>query len=236
MVTIGVMQPYVFPYLPYFQLINAVQKFVIYDDVTFIKQGWINRNNILINGKPYLFTIPLEKASSFNIIRQTKLSPKLYPIWVDKFVQTIEQNYKKAPFYEKTASIIKKVLSNDYEFISELAYESLTSIAQYLKIDTEFIQSSTIYQNSELKSQARIIDICKKEKADHYINLIGGQELYSKNEFQEQGLTLSFIKSNTISYSQFKQNEFVSWLSIIDVLMFTDPDTIKKMLNNYELI
>jgi len=190
----------------------------------------------LLNGKPYLFTIPLEKASSFNIIRQTKLNPKLYPIWVDKVIQTIEQNYRKAPFYENTASIINKVFRHNYEFISELAYESLTSIGQYLKIDTEFVQSSTIYQNSELKSQARIIDICKKEKADHYINLIGGQELYSKNDFQEQGLTLNFIKSNTISYSQFKQNEFVPWLSIIDVLMFNDPETINKMINNYELI
>ena len=68
---LAIMQPYVFPYIGYFQLINAVNKFIFYDDVDYIKQGWINRNQILLNGKAYLFTIPLADASSLRKIKDT---------------------------------------------------------------------------------------------------------------------------------------------------------------------
>ena len=67
---LAIMQPYLFPYLGYFQLIAAVDKFVFYDDVNFIKNGWINRNRLLISGKVNYITIPLSGASSFLKINQ----------------------------------------------------------------------------------------------------------------------------------------------------------------------
>ena len=67
------MQPYFFPYIGYFQLINAVDKFIILDDVNYIKKGWINRNRILLNGKDYLFTIPCEKISQNKLINEVEV-------------------------------------------------------------------------------------------------------------------------------------------------------------------
>lgn len=91
---IAIMQPYIFPYIGYFQLINAVDKFIIYDDVNYIKQGWINRNKILLNNEDYLFTFPLKNASSYKKINEIELSENLYSKWKIKFFKTLEV-YKK---------------------------------------------------------------------------------------------------------------------------------------------
>ncbi|SIT93823.1 WbqC family protein [Pontibacter indicus] len=233
---LAIMQPYFFPYIGYFQLINSVDKFIVYDDVTFIKQGWINRNNILLNRKPHLFTVPLESASSFNFIKDTRLNQKFYSTWAEKFTKTLEQNYKRAPLLNATMTLVEEVLSTPTDTVSGLALKSLTLISDYLGINTEIIPSSVSYGNTHLKGQARVLDICKQEHALHYINPIGGQELYSKGDFLEHGLKLNFIKPNASTYRQFDNDEFVPWLSIIDVLMFNDRKVVRQMLEDYELI
>lgn len=232
---IAIMQPYFLPYIGYFQLINAVDKFIIYDDVSFIKGGWINRNNILINSNKQLFTLPLSNISSFNTIKNTTIDMKNYSIWLKKFEKTIYSSYKKAPFYERVVNIIFDVLNGEIESISDLNRELLIKISKYLNIKTEFISHSEIYNNSLKKGEERIIDICLQESAKIYINPIGGIELYSKDNFKKNGLELKFLKSKNIEYKQFN-NEFVPWLSIIDVLMFNSVEDIQKMLDEYELI
>jgi len=233
--TIAVMQPYVFPYIGYFQLINAVDKFVFYDDVSFIKQGWINRNKILVSGKEFLFTVPLEKASSFNFIKDTKINRAMYIQWMNKFILTIDQNYSKAPYADNIKVLLQEILSSEFSSISDLAIETIVRISAYLDIKTEFVRSSETYNNKDIDRQQRLIDICKKENADHYINALGGQELYQKEDFSKEGIKLNFIKSKPIVYQQLK-NEFVPWLSIIDVLMFNNKKEIHELLNQYELI
>lgn len=229
------MQPYIFPYIGYFQMIKAVDTFVFYDDVNFIKQGWINRNRILVNKKDFLFTIPLKKQNSFEWIKNTNINQKLYEVWQKKFLQTLEQNYKKAPFFNEVFKFVKETLSEKNETISELAINSIQKSVTYLDLRTVFQTSSESYQNRGMERQERLIDICKQENATHYINALGGQELYKKEDFQKEGIRLSFIKSNPIEYKQFK-NEFVPWLSIIDVLMFNSKEETLKLLDNYELI
>lgn len=232
---IAVMQPYIFPYIGYFQMINAVDKFVFYDDVNFIKQGWINRNKILINKKDFLFTIPLHKQNSFEWIRNTYINQKLYDSWCKKFLQTLEQNYKKAPYFDDVFSLIYEIITLENETISELAISSIQKTTQYLDLKIAFKISSEDYNNTAMGRQERLIDICKQENANHYINALGGQELYSKKDFQKEGIQLSFIQSESIAYKQFN-NEFVPWLSIIDVLMFNSKKETLGLLNNYKLI
>jgi len=111
------MQPYFFPYIGYFQLVAAVNKFVIYDDVNFIKRGWINRNNVLINKKSNLFTVPLIKASQNTLINDTKINLKFYNIWKVKFLRSLEQSYKKAPYFTEVYNLIKNVLVLKTEYI-----------------------------------------------------------------------------------------------------------------------
>lgn len=227
------MQPYVFPYIGYYQLINAVDKFVIYDDVNYINKGWINRNNLLVNGKAFLFTIPLKEASQNKLINQIEVQEN--ESWSKKFLKTIEQAYKKAPHFEKTFSLIRNIINTPVNGIHELALLSLKSIATYLDIETQIVDSSSIYQNANLKAQERILDICLKEKADHYVNPIGGIGIYSNEFFERSGIKLSFLKTFPISYPQFN-NEFVPNLSIIDVLLFNSKSEVIELLSQNELI
>lgn len=231
---VAIMQPYFMPYIGYFQLINAVDKFIIYDDVNYIKQGWINRNNILLQGKSHLFTLPLKDASSFKKINEIEINEMLFPKWKKNFFKTIEA-YKKAPFYESVRNILEKIMTFEQAKITDLIYHSLVEICNYIGIQTIIEKSSTVYRNSELERAERLIDICKTENANTYINPLGGQELYDKKYFSNHGIDLFFIKTNKIEYQQFSET-FVPWLSIVDIMMFNSPEEINKMLNLYELI
>jgi hypothetical protein len=227
------MQPYLFPYLGYFQLINAVDKFIFYDDVSFIKQGWINRNRIIADGKDMFFTVPVENISSNKKINETKISGANYVKWRKKFLHSLKQNYVHAPFYNSVEMMIEKVFDAEYYFINEIAEASILEITKYLGIEVDTERSGQ-YKNNNFKGSERVIDICVKEKADHYINVPGGVDLYDKKVFEAKGIKLSFIKSEPIIYKQF-ENDFIPNLSIIDVLMFNSVNDAKELIKNYSL-
>ena len=227
------MQPYFFPYIGYFQLINAVDKFIILDDVNYIKKGWINRNRILLNGKDYLFTIPCEKISQNKLINEVEVIKDEKA--VNKFLKTINNAYSKAPYFSEVFELVEGVFKFDKVLISELAYGSITSVLNFFGIEKNIVFSSKNYSNSEFKKADRLIDICKMNNADIFINSSGGKELYDKVEFNKNGIKIYFIKNIITPYNQF-ENNFIPGLSIIDVLMFNTKDEIKEMLNQYELI
>ena len=230
---LAIMQAYIFHYIGYFQLITAVDKFIVYDDVNFINKGWVNRNRILINKKPNLFTIPLKDASQNKLINQIELINN--DKWKIKLIKTIDLAYKKAPYFSSVVPLIIKILESEKENISRLALNSLKEIASYLNIETKFVDSSSIYANQNLSGQDRILDICLKEDANHYINPTGGTDLYNREDFESSQMTINFIKSLEINYRQF-DNDFVSGLSIIDVMMFNNPQKIKEFLKKYQLV
>jgi len=229
---LGIMQPYFFPYIGYFQLIHAVDKFVVYDDVSYIKQGWINRNRILISGQPHYFTVPIATASSSKSIREVQVCRG---DWRSKLLKSVDHAYKRSPFFSEVFPLIEEVLLSDEASISRLAFASILTVATYLGIKTEFVETSAIYGNEQLKAQERVIDICRIESASHYINPIGGLELYSKQSFSSCGIDLKFVRSKFVEYAQFR-NDFVPWLSIIDVLMFNGKDKTHDFLAEYELL
>jgi hypothetical protein len=233
---LAIMQPYIFPYIGYFQLINTVDTFVFYDDVNYIKGGWINRNKILVNKAPYLFSIALNNSSSFIAINQTKLNSDKFAKGNEKLLRTIEQSYKKAPYFDNVFPLINDFLL-DYKklTISDLAIDSVLLISKYLELKTEFKVSSLHFPETKgFDKIDRLIEICKKEQVSNYVNPIGGLELYDKNQFRNHNLKLNFLKSNPIEYKQFN-NEFVPWLSILDVMMFNSKTRVLSMLNEYEL-
>lgn len=230
---LAIMQPYFFPYIGYFQLINSVDVFVIYDDVNYIKKGWVNRNNILVNATGFLFSVPLLEVSQNKFINQINIEENTN--WKNNLLKTITLSYKKAPFYDNVFPVIENIITQEEQNLAKFVTYSLKKICDFLSIETTILISSEIQKNNDLKGQDKIIEICKKLKADNYINAIGGTELYDKEAFVKSKLSLNFIKPNTIIYSQFK-NEFIPWLSIIDVMMFNSPEQIKSFLIQYDLI
>ena len=226
------MQPYFFPYIGYWQAINAVDEYVLYDDVTYIKGGWINRNNILINKQANLITLPLEGASSFKKINEISVTSNAKV--KEKLCKSISMAYAKAPYFNDVYPLIEKSIMKD-GIISQIIYESVLDICNYIGIKTKILLSSNINKNTELKAEEKVIDIVKNLGGTTYINAIGGQELYDAQEFKNNGIDLFFIRTKRFEYPQFK-NEFVANLSIIDVMMFNSPEQIREMLDNYELI
>lgn len=227
---IGIMQPYFLPYLGYWQLINAVDKYVIYDDVQFIKGGWINRNNILINGQKQLFNLLLSGASPNKLINEIAVEDNQ-----TKLIRTIELNYKKAPMYQQVFPLFLHIMEHSDKNLAKFIGNSIVEISKYLSIETEFIYSSTLDKDNNLRAQDKVLDICKLLNANKYINAIGGADLYSKDDFNKVGIELSFLETKIEPYKQFK-NEFVPYLSLLDVMMFNDVESINIMFNKYNLI
>jgi hypothetical protein len=230
---LAIMQPYLFPYLGYFQLINAVDKFVILDDVNYIKKGWINRNRILLNGQEFIFTIPLEMASQNKLINEINLS--LEGGWRRKLLKTFDAAYKKAPTFKVVYPLIERIIDFKERNLSTFISYSIEQICKYLEINTTIVYSSSQYETKNLKGQNKILEICKIEKARIYINPFGGLEIYQRKTFEKHSLKLMFLKSKPINYKQFR-NDFKPFLSIIDVMMFNGKDIISGYLNEYELI
>lgn len=228
--TVGIMQPYFLPYIGYFQLINAVDKYVIYDDVQFIKGGWINRNNILLNGERHLVNLLLSGASSNKNINEIEVQSNQ-----TKIIKVIESAYKKAPFFEEVFSMFLKIIEYEKRELGQFLGNSIAELCKYMFIDTELIFSSTIKKDNTLKAQEKVLQICEILGATKYYNAIGGQELYNKKDFKQQKIELQFLDTQITAYPQFK-NEFVSHLSILDVLMFNSVEEVKTFLDNYKLI
>jgi len=229
---LGIMQPYLFPYLGYFQLIGAVDKFVLLDDVQYINKGWINRNRILVNGQATLFTVPLAKVSQHKLIKDITISSEVN--WGPKILKTLEQAYSKAPFFRSVYPIIQNIINTPEPNLSRFIGQSLQKLLPYMHLKTEIIPSSVAYATEHVKAQAKILSICQQGKASQYINAIGGQDLYDKAAFDQKQISLHFLRPNLFAYKQ-KAPAFVPGLSIIDVLMYNSPDEIKALLQNYSL-
>lgn len=225
---LGIMQPYFLPYLGYWQLINDVDKYIVYDDVNYINRGWINRNNFLICGEKKMLSIPLKASSQNKLINEHYITGGL-----DRFLKTIKMNYSKAPYFSSVYPTIENICNYPEKNLAIFLYNSILQISNYLKFDTEILLSSTLMKSNNLKGEDKIIHICKLCGASIYINAIGGELLYHKNKFSDVGIDLKFLKMDDISYLQFKKDKFVPNLSIVDVLMFNSEEEISVMLKKY---
>jgi len=238
----GIMQAYFFPYIGYFQLINAVDTFVIYEHVTFRKRTWITKNCILDKGKnePVYINVPVIGKSSNKLINEICISDD--PKWKIKLLKLIYFNYKKASFFDEIYSVIEECLNINESSLHNFNARILITLCDFLEIKTPIFFKNqsflsleeklvkTVSNPMEIKSK-RIVEICKKLNATTYVNPIGGTELYDKNYFKGYDISLNFIKTDHFKYSQFGK-EHVPYLSIIDVLMHNGKEGTQELIKN----
>lgn len=230
---IAIMQPYFLPYIGYFQLLQQVDRFVIYDKIQYTKKGWINRNRMLRNGEPVMFSVPLKKASDYLDIRDRTVA-EAYS--ATKLGQQIAGAYQRAPRFKQVMPLIQSLLSYESQSLFDFLHNNLTQVCAYLEIGTPIVISSEIEPPTELCNQDRVLDICQRMGASVYTNPIGGFELYQSESFAAQGIKLQFLQTSNVSYEQFSQ-PFQAHLSILDVMMFNTPEQIQAFLNDgYDLI
>ena len=234
---VAIMQPYIFPNLGYMTLVHASQDFIFYDDVNFIKKGWINRNRVLVNGQPYKFSVPLLGASQNLKINEIRISERQK--FKSKFLKTLDLAYKAAPYKNIAIDYVETVLSCESEKISDLAVLSVVCFFDYIGIEKKFhLASEIVDSQKELTRAKRLIHLTKLQDSSCYINPIGGASLYSKEEFLRGGVELYFIKQNYLPYKQYggSSSKFIEGLSIIDVMMSQSPDEIRSSLRDFEAL
>jgi hypothetical protein len=232
---LGIMQPYFLPYIGYFQLINMVDEYVLYDNIQFTKKGWIHRNRMLQNGEVEYFTLPLKKDSDYLDIVDRNLTDD----WENekiKILRKIEANYRKTPQFQQFFPFVKSIFDYKNKNLFDFIYNSIKMMNEYLEIKTPIIVSSELPSSiKDIKSQDKVLAICKARSATEYINSSGGIELYDINEFKKQNIELKFYKAKEIQYQQFN-NIFAPYLSILDVCMFCDKENVFNYLNEYEFL
>ena len=228
--TLAIMQPYLFPYIGYWQLVYSADTFVIMEDLHYIKQGYINRNSILVNGKAQRITLELMHASQNKLMTEIEIGNNR-----EQLLKTVERAYKHAPYFNDVFPLIRTVLEFPEKNLAKFTSNSIVKISNFLGLDTKFVHSCDFERDHRLRAQDMVLDICKKFNATNYINTIGGQKLYSSEVFKDHGINLNFIEPEIIEYRQFK-NEFVPKLSIIDVMMFNSREEIDEMLKKFVCI
>ena len=230
---VAVMQPYFFPYLGYFQLIDAVDLFIVYDNIKYTKKGWISRNRMLRHGEAVVFSLALKRASDALDVRERELAPDFDR---GRLLNQIREAYRLAPCFGQVFPLIEEVVQYGDRNLFRFLHNSIARTCEYLGIGTKIVKSSDIEIDHALRHQDRVLAICEKTGASVYVNAIGGVELYSREDFQARGIELRFIRPQQPEYRQFDA-PFVPGLSIIDVMMFSPRSTIRECLvRNYELI
>ena len=228
--TLGIMQPYFMPYIGYWQLMAAVDVYVVYDDVNYIKGGWVSRNRILMDGKPHLFTITLNGASPNKLFNEIDVRDNFV-----KFRKMLQSCYAKAPYFSNTMQLMEQVYSCEQRDLGHFMLNQFQMVLDYLQCDTKLILSSELTKDNTLRGAEKIKHICKLLGADTYYNAIGGRELYDKSDFAVQGVDLKFVQTLSVQYKQFN-DDFQPNLSLIDVLMFNSREEVQQLLTQYKLV
>lgn len=233
--SVGIMQPYFFPYIGYYSLIEATDRFILFDPVQFIRHGWIERNRILKPDSGWQYVqVPLIKASRDTLIRDMKIKPD--EKWRERIVAQLTHYKKRSPFYAQTLEVIREAITIDTESIVDLNAHVLKTTCDYLGIPLNCQIFSEMHLEIEPVAHAGewALNICKAVGVDHYINPSGGTEIFKPAQFEAAEIKLSFLKNNLPSYSQ-RRGAFEPGLSIIDVMMFNDSAAVTQMINDYEL-
>lgn len=230
---LAIMQPYFLPYIGYFQLIAAVDVFILYDNIKYTKKGWINRNRMLLNGTDAMFSLPVKKGSDSLHVVERELAADFDRI---KLLNQFRGAYSRAPQFELIFPVLEQIVCHQDANLFRYIHHSIVRLCEHLEIKTEIRISSGIAIDHGLKSQDKVLALCKAVGAETYMNPIGGVELYAKGDFRDQGIALQFIKALPYEYAQFGA-PFAPWLSIVDVLMFNPLNTVRACINeNYELV
>jgi hypothetical protein len=230
---LGIMQPYFLPYIGYFQLIAAVDTFIVYDNIKYTKKGWVNRNRLLVNGSDTIFSLPLKRGADSLDVAQRELAASFDR---QKLLNQFRGAYGCAPQFDQVYPVLERVIQHSEVNLFGYIYHSIMQFCEYLEIKTKIEISSGMAIDHTVKGQDKVLALCRATGATTYINAIGGTGLYAKDSFRNEGVNLRFLKAKPFVYSQFSA-AFVPWLSIVDVLMFNPLNKVRACINeNYELI
>lgn len=231
---LAIMQPYFLPYIGYFQLMAAVDKFILLDDVNYINRGWINRNRIFVQGAPHWITVPLIGASQNRLIRDILISPDSR--WRTKMLRSVESAYRNFPQFDGVFPRLETIVTSAESNLSQFLFQSLQAIADYLGLSVPIEPTSSIYEKGSLTGADRILDICRREGATTYVNATGGRALYDLERFRDYGIELRFVEPR-MNELQLQYDEATGpSLSIVDLLLRNPVADMQRAISAYALM
>lgn len=234
---LAVMQPYFFPYLGYFSLIAATDRFVVFDPVQFIRRGWINRNQIL---KPdyrtsQYVTVPIAKQSRETTIRDTEIAAN--SDWETRIVAQLQHYKKRAPYFADVMKLLRRCFDLKTNSIVELNLHCLQIICESLEIDLDVVRFETIERDVEPAGRAGewAVNVSRVMNAKSYLNPIGGREIFDTQDFSKHGIELAFIQNQLTSYCQ-NNSQFIPGLSILDVMLFNSHAETRRLVDDFVIL
>tara|TARA_Y100000389_G_C17265882_1_gene415420 strand:- start:12 stop:719 length:708 start_codon:yes stop_codon:yes gene_type:complete len=230
---LSIQQPYFFPYIGYFQLINVSETHIIYDIVNFKKKGWISRNRILINSKIHYVNILIKSISQNKKISDIEIVNDQQ--WRYKLVKKIKYSYKKAKYFDEIFPLLEEIILYENNSLNDYLFNNISRLCKFLDIKTKIIKCSNLDINKKLRNKDLIIEIIKNQKFKNYINLTTGKKLYDKKFFEKQNIELKFINYKDSSYEHIDKNKYIENLSIIDMLFNIGKKNTQQNLKNFEL-
>jgi len=234
--TLGIMQPYFFPFTGYFSLVMATNEWIVFDPVQFIRHGWIERNRILKPEEGWQYvSVPLVKQSRETLITNTQI--KVSEPWQEKIFRQLDHYRKRAPYYTTVVEFLHDCFKYETSSITKLNTYLLKAVCGYIGITcTAHIYSEmSIVHDEVIESGEWALHISKALNAKGYINPAGGVKLFNKDKFRHAGIRLQFLTNNLKPYNQRRSN-FEAGLSIIDTMMFCSPEEIRGLVGDYELV
>ena len=229
---VAILQSNYIPWKGYFDIINMVDEFILYDDMQYTRRDWRNRNKIMTKDGLLWLSIPVDsKGKFFQKINETKVAD---PTWVDSHWKSIQYNYAKAKYFPEYSGRIQKVyeMCKEEEFLSRINYFFIKEICSILGIETEITWSSD-YHLVDGKTE-RLVGLVKEAKGNYYLSGPAAKDYIVEQLFEDAGITLEWMDYS--GYPQYTQlgKSFEHGVSILDLIFNEGPDA-KKYMKSFEV-
>lgn len=223
---VAILQSNYIPWKGYFDIIAAVDEFILYDEMQFTRRDWRNRNLIKTPQGIQWLTVPvLVKGKYHQKIKDTKIDGT---DWKYAHWKALFQNYRRTTYFDEISSWLEPLyISEDYTHLSHLNLKFIQSICKYLNIKT-LITSSSDYDLIDGKTE-RLADLCSKSKATEYISGPAARNYIDKNIFDDLGIKLSWFEY--VGYLEYPQlwGTFIHEVTILDLLFNCGKNSPKYM-------
>mgnify|MGYP001251764813 CR=1 FL=1 len=231
---IAISQPTFLPWQGYFALIDYVDEFIFLDHVQFVKRSWMQRNKIKSNNEELMISVPVEtKGKRYQALKDVKVNLNHYDC--NKIIKTLCTNYSKSKFFDKYFSSIKEIFLNEQTYLCNLNIALIKIIASQIGIKTKFLNSQNLIEK-KLEKIELLSYLSNKRKAKEYISTIGSKVYFGDlKKFPNTDINIMYYEYNHKLYKQQKKN-FITFLSIMDLLFNEGPNTIKILRQNFKLI
>ncbi len=226
---VAVMQPYLLPYLGYWQLMASADLFVLYDDVQYVRGSWMNRNRILVDGRPAWFTLPVARAPLRTSIGATGLGAS-HAAAVATIHRRVEQAYRSAPALQDGLRILDHSFQADDTMLLQPVLRSIDAVRDVLGLVTPMVRSSALAYDRSLPREARLIELCRVVGGEEYLSLSGGRRLYRPVAFAAAGLRLRFHDLDRLLVTAAPDVD--AQLSVLHAIMTVPRDRLRHHLHD----